>query len=81
MLREAQRVLRPGDVFGIYDVMREGEGDLSFPVPWASSTETSFIDSNVRVGSTYRYRIRSVDKRGNASAPSPPAEARPVSEE
>jgi ubiquinone/menaquinone biosynthesis C-methylase UbiE len=53
---EIRRVLRPGDVFGIYDVMREGEGDLSFPVPWASSTETSFIES----AATYRRLLESV---------------------
>jgi ubiquinone/menaquinone biosynthesis C-methylase UbiE len=32
---EVARVLRPGSVFGIYDVMRTGPGDLAFPVPWA----------------------------------------------
>ena len=30
--------------------MREGEGDLGFPVPWASSPDTSFV------GSTADYR-------------------------
>ena len=43
---EARRVLKPGGVFAIYDVMREtGEGELSFPVPWAASPETSFVES------------------------------------
>jgi len=32
-------------VFGIYDVMQESEGELSFPVLWASSAETSFVES------------------------------------
>ena len=46
LFAEVRRVLRPGAVFGVYDVMREGgEGKLSFPVPWASSPETSFIES------------------------------------
>src|SRR5262249_10542157 len=31
---EVARVLRPGSVFGIYDVMRTGFGELAFPVPW-----------------------------------------------
>ena len=39
---EAQRVLRRGGVFAIYDVMRVDEGDLDFPVPWAETPETSF---------------------------------------
>jgi SAM-dependent methyltransferase len=43
LFAEARRVLRPGGVFGIYDVMRTGEGELRFPVPWASHPETSFV--------------------------------------
>lgn len=45
-----RRVLKPGGVFGIYDVMREGEGALIFPLPWAASAETSFVES----ADTYR---------------------------
>ncbi|QEX22186.1 SAM-dependent methyltransferase [Hypericibacter adhaerens] len=42
---EVARVLKPGAVFGIYDVMREGKGDLTFPLPWASEPAYSFVDS------------------------------------
>ena len=35
LFAKVRRVLKPAGVFGIYDVMREGDGDLSFPVPWA----------------------------------------------
>lgn len=46
LFAEVHRVLKPGGIFGIYDVMREStEGDLSFPVPWASSPDTSFVES------------------------------------
>ena len=46
LFAEVRRVLRPGGLFGVYDVMREGgEGDLGFPVPWASSPDTSFVES------------------------------------
>lgn len=49
LFAEVHRVLKPGGVFGIYDVMRErGGDDLSFPVPWASSAETSFVE-NARI--------------------------------
>jgi hypothetical protein len=30
-------------VFGIYDVMRDRDGALTYPVPWASTAETSFV--------------------------------------
>ena len=56
LFAEVQRVLKPGGIFGIYDVMREsGEGSLSFPVPWASSPDTSFVESAV----TYRCLLES----------------------
>ena len=48
---EVRRVLKPGGSFATYDVMRErGEGELSFPVPWAASPEASFVES----AATYR---------------------------
>ncbi len=40
-----RRVLRPGSRFGIYDVMRESAGNLSYPLPWAGSAESSFVES------------------------------------
>ena len=39
---EAARVLRPGSVFAVYDVMLVG-GDLeTYPLPWAATPDTSF---------------------------------------
>jgi ubiquinone/menaquinone biosynthesis C-methylase UbiE len=40
-----RRVLKPGAVFAIFDVMRTGDGALSFPVHWAATPEMSFLDS------------------------------------
>ena len=45
LFREIKRVLRPGSIFAIYDVMRIGPGDLQFPVPWASAAQESFVAS------------------------------------
>ena len=42
---EVRRVLKAGGVFGIYDQMRVGEGDLAFPVPWASRPSENFADT------------------------------------
>ncbi|MHB8347156.1 MAG: class I SAM-dependent methyltransferase [Acidiferrobacterales bacterium] len=42
---EVHRVLRPGARFGIYDVMRTGQGDLAFPVPWAADPAASHLHS------------------------------------
>jgi SAM-dependent methyltransferase len=44
LLREARRVLKPGATFGIYDVMRAGAGDLPYPLPWALTPATSFVE-------------------------------------
>lgn len=43
LMAEAARVLRPGGHFIVYEVMRTGDGELAFPVPWARSPETSFV--------------------------------------
>jgi hypothetical protein len=40
---EVARVLRPGSPFGIYDVMRTGPGDLTYPVPWAATADLSAV--------------------------------------
>lgn len=44
LFREAFRVLRPHGVFAVYDVMRTGEGDLTFPVPWAEEERLSALN-------------------------------------
>lgn len=40
-----RRVLKPGGRFGVYDIMRTGEGDLPYPMPWAMAVETSFVET------------------------------------
>ncbi len=43
LFAEAARVLRPGATFAVYDVMRVGPGGLTFPLPWSTLPETSFL--------------------------------------
>ena len=40
-----RRVLKPGALFCVYDVMRADEGDLPYPMPWAQTAETSFVET------------------------------------
>ena len=40
-----RRVLKPGAPFGVYEAMRVGEGDLPYPMPWAQTSETSFVET------------------------------------
>jgi SAM-dependent methyltransferase len=42
---EVHRVLKPGALFGIYDVMRVRPGDLQYPVPWAASLDADAATS------------------------------------
>lgn len=43
LVSEVRRVWRTDGMFGVYEVMRTAEGDLCFPVPWASDSSTSFV--------------------------------------
>ena len=45
LFEELRRVLKPGALFCVYEVMRAGEGDLPYPMPWAQSVETSFVET------------------------------------
>nr|WP_281400193.1 class I SAM-dependent methyltransferase [Microvirga zambiensis] len=45
LFREARRVLRDGGTFAAYEVMRTGDGDLAFPVPWAETPDLSALET------------------------------------
>lgn len=42
---EVFRVVKPGGLFGIYDIMKVGEEMVNFPVPWATDAEGSSLGS------------------------------------
>lgn len=48
-----REVVKPGSMFGIYDIMREESGDLTFPVPWATTDASSFVAS----AAEYRHHL------------------------
>lgn len=43
LFQEVHRVLKPGGLFAIFDLMRTGSGPIRYPVPWALTEETSFV--------------------------------------
>lgn len=45
LFAEVDRVLVPGGRFALFDIMKPGDLALPFPVPWASTQESSFVDT------------------------------------
>ena len=45
LFSEMVRVTKPDGSIVVYDVMRTGEDDLTFPMPWSSTSEYSFVDT------------------------------------
>jgi ubiquinone/menaquinone biosynthesis C-methylase UbiE len=45
LFAELARVLAPGGTLHVYDIMRVGEGTISYPVPWSTDASTSFVAS------------------------------------
>lgn len=43
LFSEIFRVLKPGAKFGIYDIMKTNDEELVYPVPWATTSETSWV--------------------------------------
>ena len=43
LFAEVSRLIKPGAVFGIYDVMQTSDEPLTYPVPWSSEPGTSAL--------------------------------------
>jgi SAM-dependent methyltransferase len=62
LFAEVHRVLKPGGMFGVYDVVLTGRGELRFPLPCARGPETSFVvgvDTYRRALAESGFEIRS----------------------
>ena len=55
LFAEVNRVLRPGAMFGIYDIMRQSDDPLVYPVPWAEKPDISTL------GTPQEYRNALID--------------------
>jgi len=45
LFAEICRVLKPGAYFGVYDIMRQQDGELAYPVPWATQSTNSKLST------------------------------------
>ncbi|NRA60318.1 MAG: methyltransferase domain-containing protein [Psychrobium sp.] len=66
LFSEIYRVLSPGAMFGIYDVMRVQAGDLAYPVPWASNDVDSLLANEadyVNALQSAGFKVEAVNNR------------------
>ena len=63
---EIARVMKPGAVLCIYDVMKTGEGEIAFPVPWAETPATSHLTTTEEMRALLDaagFELREVENR------------------
>lgn len=77
LFAEVRRLVSDGGVFGVYEQMRVGPGDLTYPLPWAEDERSSFVagpDDYVRDLTAAGFRVVRQENRMAAIArggPSP----------
>lgn len=79
---EVARVLKPGGVFAVNDVMLTGEGTPHYPLPWAANPDISFLNSPEEYANALEsagFTVKAVHDRREAGVefieggPKPPA--------
>ena len=84
LFREMARVTKPDGSIVVYDVMRTGEDDLVFPMPWSSTSEYSFVDTvnaYVKAAESAGLELLTVDDHAEMAVTffnNPPSEPPPV---
>ena len=72
LFAEVYRLIRPGAIFGVYDVMQTGNEALTYPVPWSSTPETSALATREHYEAALRHAgfdiLRVRDRREFAAA-------------
>jgi SAM-dependent methyltransferase len=72
---EVHRVLTSGGILGIYEQLRIGKGDLTYPLPWAVDERSSFVaspDEYERDRAAAGFRVLRQENRMSAVARSGP---------
>ena len=84
LFSEMARVTKPYGSIVVYDVMRTGEDDLVFPMPWSSTSEYSFVDTvnaYVKAAESAGLELLTVDDHAEMAVAffnNPPSEPPPV---
>ena len=66
VFREVYRLLKPGTLFGIYDVLETAEGRFAYPVPWADDASLSYLGTSDAYNEALRdagFSVTSVNSR------------------
>jgi ubiquinone/menaquinone biosynthesis C-methylase UbiE len=63
VFREVRRVVKDGGVFAVFDFMQVSNQPLAYPVPWAATAETSFVDTVENYGKALTESGFRVDKQ------------------
>ncbi len=81
---EVRRVLVPDGLFAVYEQMRVGDGDLTYPLPWAEDESSSFVETRETYAALLQaagFRIEQDEDRTAAVAaagPPPPGALTPA---
>ena len=84
LFSEIARVTKPKGSIVVYDVMRTGEDNLAFPMPWSSTPEYSFVetvDVYVKAAENAELELLAVDDHAEMAVSffnNPPSEPPPV---